>query len=202
MSVASPTPWPNPQLYNAGQPTFQARRPFSSNEYLALKKKSIEQALNAPPINTVNLQSSSEYTARVRKLASRELDPLFKLNRSGITIREPNPVMKGGGTVPNNTSSNVIARQAGNAYSADYFNYQPQQEYQSAGCSTLLNDNVTFPRKIRCAPPQFRQAYHVVQPYNQQIRFAQRKNTNEGVLSRQTNNLAVSSGQCGLTTIY
>ena len=202
MSVASPTPWPHTQNFATGQQTFQARRPLSSNEHLALRKKAIEQALNAPPIDTVNLQDSSEFTARVRKLASRDLDPLFKLNKNGTNTREPNPVMKGGGTVPNNTSSNVIARQAGNAYSADYFNYTPQQEYQSSGCSTLLNDNVTFPRKVVCPPPQFPRAYDVVYPYSQRIRFGLKRNTNKGVISRHTGNLAVTSGQCGIPTFY
>ena len=85
MSVASPTPWPqNTQLGASGQPTFQARRPFSSNELLALRKKAIEQSMNAPPIATVNLQDSSEFTARVRKLASRDLDPIMEIARTGI----------------------------------------------------------------------------------------------------------------------
>jgi len=136
MSVASPTPWPHDNSAVAGRPTFQARRPFSSNEHLAMRKKAIEQALNAPPVNTINLQDSSEYTARVRKLASGELDPFMRIARNGITIREPNPVMKGGGTLPNNTSAAIIARTAGNAHAADYFNHQPQLEYQSPGCST------------------------------------------------------------------
>lgn len=202
MSVASPTPWPYTQNFATGQQTFQARRPLSSNESLALRKKAIEQALNAPPVNTINLQDSSEFTARVRKLASRDLDPIFKLNQNGIVIREPNPVMKGGGTVPNNTSSNVVARQAGNAYSANYYNWSPQQEYQSAGCSTLLNDNVTFPRKVVCPPPQFPRGYGIVQPYSQRIRFGLKKNDNKGVISRHTGSLATSSGQCDLTTLY
>lgn len=201
MSVASPTPWPH-NTSSSGQATFQARRPFSSNEYLALRKKAIEQALNAPPVNTVNLQSSSEFTARVRKLASRDSDPLLETGRTGIQLREPNPVMKGGGTIPNNTSANMIARAAGNAYSASYFNYQPRQEYQSAGCSTLLNDNVTFPKAVECAEPKFRPAYHVVQPFSTRVRFGLRKNSNEGVISRQNYTSTDNSGGCQLTTIY
>ena len=206
MSVTTmPTaPWPqsSTQIGAAGQPTFQARRPFSSNELLALRKKAIEQSLNAPPINTVNLQDSSEYTARVRKLASRDLDPIMEIARTGIQLREPNPVMRGGGTVPNNTCANMIARAAGNAYSADFFNYQPQVERQTPGCSTLLNDNVTFPKKIVCAPPQRRPAYHVVQPFSHRIRFGGKKNTNKVVIAAHTGTLAVGAGQCGLTTLY
>jgi hypothetical protein len=203
MSVASPTPWPqNTQLGAAGQPSFQARRPFSSNELTALRKKAIEQALNAPPVNTVNLQSSSEYTARVRKLASRDLDPVFKLNQNGILIREPNPVMKGGGTVPNNTCANVLARQAGNAYSADYFNYQPQQEYQSQGCATLLNDNVTFPKQIVCNPLPLPPSHHIVTPFNARIRFGMRKNTKNPVIAAQNYTLANNTGSCGIATVY
>jgi len=201
MSVASPTPWPtNAGIGAYGQPTFQARRPFSSSELLALRKKATEQALNAPPVNTVNLQTSSEFTARVRKLASRDADPLFKLNQNGIVIREPNPVMKGGGTVPNNTSANVLARQQGNVYAAAFFNYQPRQEYQSPGCATLLNDNVTFPKAIRCAPPQFRPAYHVVRPISLSQRFGWRMSGKKVVNAGK--NPIPASGQCNLTTIY
>ena len=203
MSVASPTPWPqNTQLGASGQPTFQARRPFSSNELLALRKKAIEQSMNSPPIATVNLQDSSEFTARVRKLASRDLDPIMEIARTGIQLREPNPVMRGGGTVPNNTSANMIARTAGNAYSADFFNHQTQLDIASAGCSTLLNDNVTFPKKIVCALPQRRPAYHVVQPFNYRVRFGRNRNTNKVVIAAHTGTLAYPGGQCGLTTIY
>ena len=202
MSVASPTPWPHDNSAAAGRPTFQARRPFSSNEHLALRKKAIEQALNAPPVNTINLQDSSEYTARVRKLASRDADPYMRIARNGITIREPNPVMKGGGTVPNNTSANMIARAAGNAYSANFFNQQAQVEVSSAGCSTLLNDNVTFPKQIQCAPPQSRPAYHVVQPFSHRIRFGLRKNTKKPVIAAQNYTLTNNTGSCALTTIY
>lgn len=201
MSVASPTPWPH-NNNSSVQPSFQARRPFSSSELLALRKKATEQALNSPPINAVNLQTSSEQTARVRKLASRDLDPIMEIARNGIVMREPNPVMKGGGTVPNNTSANVTARVAGNAYSANNFNMQPQLEYRSPGCSTLLNDNVTFPKQVVCAAPQFRPAYHVVQGYNQRIRFGGRKNANKVVVAAQTNSLNIATGQCGLTKIY
>ena len=202
MSVASPTPWPHDNSAVALQPTFQARRPFSSNEDLAMRKKAIEQALNAPPVNTINLQDSSEFTARVRKLASRDADPLLETGRTGIERREPNPVMKGGGTVPNNTSANMIARAAGNAYAADFFNHQTQLDVASAGCSTLLNDNVTFPKQIVCAPPQSRRAYHVVQPFSTRIRFGLTKNANKVVIAAQTNALNNQTGQCGLTTIY
>jgi hypothetical protein len=169
---------------------------------LALRKKAIEQALNAPPVNTVNLQNSSEFTARVRKLASRDSDPLLKLGQNGIVSREPNPVMKGGGTVPNNTSANMIARAAGNAYSASYFNYQPRQEYQSAGCSTLLNDNVTFPKAVECSEPKFRPAYHVVSPYSQRVHFGLLRNSNKAVIAAQNYTLPNNSGRCELTTIY
>lgn len=201
MSVASPTPWPHNNS-SSTQPTFQARRPFSSSELLALRKKATEQALNAPPVNTVNLQHSSEFTARVRKLASRDLDPIMEIARTGIVGREPNPVMKGGGTIVNNTSANMIARAAGNAYSADFFTHQTQVEVSSAGCSTLLNDNVTFPKQIECAAPKFRPAYHVVQPFSHRIRFGMGRNTKKPVIAAQNYTLTNNTGSCALTTIY
>jgi hypothetical protein len=197
MSVSSPSPWPHNNS-SPTQVTFQARRPFSSSELLALQRKKIEQTLNAPPINTVNLQTSSEQTARVRKLASRDSDPLFKLNRPLVTP-ETNPVMKGGGTIPNRTSANVTARIAGNAYASDFFNYTPVPELQTAGCSNLLTDNVTFPKAVTCALPVLRPAYHVVQPYNQVNRFGQRQNDNNVVVAAQTD---AAGARCGLTTIY
>ena len=162
----------------------------------------MEQALNAPPIAAVNLQDSSEFTARVRKLASRDLDPIMEIARTGIQLREPTPVMRGGGTVVNNTSSNMIARAAGNAYSADFFNHQTQVEVSSAGCATLLNDNVTFPKKIVCALPQRRPAYHVVQPFSYRVRFATGRNTKKPVIAAQNYTLANNTGSCALTTIY
>jgi hypothetical protein len=198
MSVASPTPWPHNNS-SSGQATFQARRPFSSNEFLALRKKAIEQALNAPPINTVNLQTSSEQTARVRKLASRDPDPLLKLGSNGIVRREPNPVMKGGGTIPNTTSANVLARTQGNAYATSFYNYKPRQDRQSAGCSTLLNDNVTFPKQIECAEPKFRPAYHVVIPIGLSRRFGWGASRNSVARAARTN---PRGAQCDLTTIY
>ena len=198
MSVSSPSAWPHDNSSAADRPTFQARRPFSSSELLALQRKKIEQTLNAPPIKTVNLQTSSEQTARVRKLASRDSDPLFKAGRPLVTP-ETNPVMKGGGTIPNRTSANVTARIAGNAYASDFFNYTPVPELQTAGCSNLLTDNVTFPKAVTCALPVLRPAYHVVQPYNQVNRFGQRQNDNNVVVAAQTD---ASGARCGLTTIY
>jgi len=202
MSVASPTPWPHDNSAAASRSTFQARRPFSSNEYLALRKKAIEQALNAPPVNTVNLQNSSEFTARVRKLASRDPDPLLETGRTGIQLREPNPVMKGGGTVPNCTSANILARTQGNAYATSYYNYQPRQDYQSAGCATLLNDNVTFPKAVECAEPKFRPAYHVVQPFSHRVRFGMARNGRKTVIAAQNYTTTNNTGPCQLTTIY
>jgi len=193
------TPWPHDNSAATSQPTFQARRPFSSNELLALRKKAIVQALNAPPTATVNLQDSSEFTARVRKLASRDLDPIMEIARTGIVGREPNPVMRGGGTIPNNTSANMIARTAGNAYAADFFNHQPLVEVSSQGCATLLNDTVTFPKKIVCAPPQFRPAYHVIIPVGLSRRFGW------GATTRSVPRAARGiprGAQCGLTTLY
>jgi hypothetical protein len=110
--------------------------------------------------------------------------------------------MKGGGTVPNNTSANMIARAAGNAYSADYFNHQTKLKIASAGCSTLLNDNVTFPKQIECAPPQSRRAYHVVQPFSYRVRFATGRNTKKPVIAAQNYTLTNNTGSCALTTIY
>jgi len=126
----------------------------------------------------------------------------MEIARTGIQLREPNPVMKGGGTVPNNTSSNMIARAAGNAYASDFFNYQPLVEVASAGCATLLNDNVTFPKKIRCDPLPLPPSHHIVKPFDRRIRFGMRKNTKKPVIAAQNWTTTNNTGQCAIATVY
>ena len=48
--------------------TFQARRPYTSGELLALQRQRVERTLTRAP--SINLQDSSELTARKRKAAA------------------------------------------------------------------------------------------------------------------------------------
>lgn len=155
--------------------TFQARRPFSSSELLALQKKKIEQTLNTVP--TINLQDSSEFTARVRKMNS-----VLK------TQYLPHGPTKGnsGNMVKFNDSSVVQAMLEGQSYRTSETNYQVRQNYTSPGCSTLLNDPVTYPKALGCSSI-IPVARSVVRPFDPVVEFGMRKNDNKVVISMQSN---------------
>lgn len=153
--------------------TFQARRPFSSSELLALQKKKIEQSLNTVP--SVNLQDSSEFTARVRKMNS-----VLK------TQYLPYGPTKGNSCnmVKFNDCSVVQAMLEGQSYRTSATNYQVRQNYTSPGCSTLLDDPVTFPKAIGCAsviPP----SHHIVRPFDPIVEFGMKRNDNKVVIAAQ-----------------
>jgi len=116
--------------------TFQAKRPFSSSELLALQRQKVEQSLNIPP--SINLQDSSELTARVRKNAS-----VMK------TEYLPGQPTKGnsGNMVKFNDCSVVQAMVEGSVYRAASYNRQVRRQYTSAGCSTIP---VTYPKPVTC----------------------------------------------------
>jgi|688.fasta_scaffold19910_11 hypothetical protein len=122
--------------------TFRAKRPFSSSELLALQRQKVEQSLNIPP--SINLQDSSELTARVRKNAS-----VLK------TEYLPGEPTKGnsGNMVKFNDCSVVQAMVEGNAYRSSALSYQPRTQYTSDGCSTLLDNPVSYPKAITCEQP-------------------------------------------------
>ena len=155
----------------APQRTFQARRPFSSSELLALRKKQIEQSLNTVP--SINLQDSSEFTARVRKMNS-----VLK------TQYLPGGPTKGNSCnmVKFNDCSVVQAMVEGQSYRTSATNYQPRQEYTSPGCSTLLNDPVRFPKAIACSYP-LPPSHHIVRPFDTIVEFGYKKNDNKVVIA-------------------
>lgn len=158
--------------------TFQARRPFSSSELLALQKKQIEQSLNTVP--SINLQDSSEFTARVRKMNS-----VLK------TQYMPSGPTKGnsGNMVKFNDCSVVQAMLEGQSYRTSTTNYQVRQNYTSPGCSTLvtppLSSIPTFPKEITCSY-KIPESNHIVRPFDPVVEFGMRKNDNKVVVSRQT----------------
>jgi hypothetical protein len=119
--------------------TFQAKRPFSSSELLALQRQKVEKSLNIPP--SINLQDSSELTARVRKNAS----VLKTAYLPGQPTRESS-----GNMVKFNDCSVVQAMVEGSVYRAASYNRQVRTQYISAGCQTILDNPVTYPKAVTC----------------------------------------------------
>ena len=152
------------------QPTFQAFRPKSSSEFLALQKLKIQQSLNTVP--TVLRQDSSEQTARVRKFASAVA---YKDGDSATMVKFK-------------ASSVVQAQREGAVYRTATTLYQPHVEYMTPGCSNILTDNVRFPKAISCVGlPIPRSAPRVV-PFNPTVDIPLRENDNKVVISRSTVN--------------
>ena len=157
------------------QPTFQAFRPKSSSEFLALQKLKIQQSLNTVP--TVLRQDSSEQTARVRKFASAVA---YKDGDSATMVKFK-------------ASSVVQAQREGAVYRTAATTYQPRVEYMTPGCSTLLSDPITFPRAVRCNTLPIQTAVPRVVPFNPTVDLALRRNDNKVVISRST----VNTTGCG-----
>jgi len=147
---------------------FQARRPFSSSELLSRRKLQIEQTLNKPP--SINLQDSSEQTARTRKMASVLESPYGPVKGSSTTM------------VKYSAASVVQAMVEGQSYRTSATHYQPRVAYTSPGCSNLLNDPVTFPKAITCSHP-ISNSHHVVEPFNTIVAFGYKNNDNKVVIA-------------------
>ena len=156
--------------------TFQAFRPRSSSEFLALQRLKIEQSLNTVPSN--NYQDSSEQTARVRKFAS----ALSYKNGDSATL------------VKFKASSVVQAQREGSAYRAAASRYEPRVEYTSLGCSTLLSDPVRFPKAIRCISLPIPRAAPRVVPFNPTVELPLRENDNKVVISQSS---SINTLGCG-----
>ena len=152
------------------EPTFKARRPQSSSELLALQRIKIEKTLNIPP--SINLQDSSELTARIRKGAS-----VMK------TVSLPGKPTKGnsGNMVKFNDSSVVQAMLEGNVYRAAACNYQPRQQTLSwLRPNRILDDQVTYPKAI-ASSYQISNAAPRVVGFDPVVRFGWRRNDNKAV---------------------
>jgi len=154
--------------------TFQAFRPKSSSEFLALRKLQIQQSLNTVPSN--NYQSSSEQTARVRKRASAFT---YKHGDSATLVKFK-------------ASSVVQAQREGSAYCCAVSNYVPPVNRISPGCSTMLSDPVTFPKAVWCAYPVPNAAPRVV-PFNPTVDLPLRRNDNKVVIAGSS----VNTTGCG-----
>lgn len=150
--------------------TFKARRPHSSSELLALQRIKIEKTLNIPP--SINLQDSSEVTARIRKGAS-----VLK------TVSLPGKPTKGnsGNMVKFNDSSVVQAMLEGNAYREAACNYQPRQQRLSwLTPPRILDDQITYPKAVGSSYQISNAAPRVV-GFDPVLEFGWRRNDNKAV---------------------
>jgi hypothetical protein len=152
--------------------SFQAFRPRSSSELLALRKQQVERSLNTVPSN--NYQDSSEQTARVRKFAS------------AVSYKDGDSATH----VTFKASSVVQAQRDGIAYRAAASTYQPRVNYITPGCATLLSDPVRFPKAISCIGLPIPRAAPRVVPFNMTVDLALRENDNKVVISRSSVNTA------------
>lgn len=162
----------------AANGTFQAFRPKSSSEFLALRKQQIEKSLNTVP--SINYQDSSEQTARVRKFASAVA---YKHNGSGWQVVGDSATM-----VKYKACSVVQAQVEGAVYRTAATTYQPRVEYMTPGCSTLLTDPVRFPKAISCIGIPIPRAAPRVVPFNPIVDIPLRENDNKVVISRSSVN--------------
>jgi len=149
----------------AANGTFQAFRPKSSSEFLALQKLKIQQSLNTVP--SINYQDSSEQTARVRKFAS----ALSYKHGDSATL------------VKFKASSVVQAQREGAVYRWAATMYQPRVEYMTPGCSNLLTDPVRFPKAISCIGLPIPKAAPRVVPFNPTVDIPLRENDNKVVIA-------------------
>jgi hypothetical protein len=151
--------------------TFKARRPKSSSELLALQRIKIEKTLTLAP--SINIQDSSEVTARIRKGAS-----VMK------TAYLPGHPTKGnsGNMVKFNDSSVVQAMLEGDAYRATACNYQPRQQTLSwLTPPRILDDQITYPKAV-ASSYQISNAAPRVVGFDPVVQFGMRRNDNKAVL--------------------
>lgn len=157
--------------------TFLAFRPRSSSELLSLRKTQIQQSLNTVP--SINIQDSSELTARVRKYAS--VMPTLPLHGNSATM------------VKFKASSVVQSMVAGQAYRNSASRWVPRTPFISPGCSNILPNFMQYgplsPKAIRCqavisnANPQ-------VVPFNPTVELPLRVNDNKVVIEANMFNTA------------
>ena len=162
--------------------SFAAKRTYSSGELLALKRQQVERAQTRPP--SINLQDSSELTARVRKLAAILPDELPSQGNSTNMVKWRD-------------ASVVQAMKEGQSYRTSAINRQPRTDKNTC-CQVpipfLRSDFAvaTTPKAYGCArviEPEQR----VIQPFDLAQHFGMRKNDNKGVISRYP---AFVPGQC------
>ena len=150
--------------------SFQAKRNYTSGEYLALKRQLIERTLTRPP--SINLQDSSEFTARTRKMASVMPENLPSQGNSTNMVKWRD-------------CSVVQAMLEGQSYRASASTRQPRVDSQTCQRDpnyflTTTHSVATTPKVQECPiinPGQQR----VYESFNVQNHFGMRKNDNKVV---------------------
>jgi hypothetical protein len=172
--------------------TFKAKRTYSCRELTALRRERVDRTQTRPP--SINLQDSSEATARARKLASilPETLPSYGNSTNMVKWRD---------------CSVVQAMRAGSVYRAAALSREPRLD----DCTIsrvpnpfldLTTTNVagqtrpftvfTQPKAITCVQPEVGEV-RVPQPFNKAEHFGMRKNDNKVVM---TNAPAFPPGKC------
>jgi hypothetical protein len=162
--------------------SFQAKRTYSSGEYLALKRQEVERQLTRPP--SINLQDSSELTARLRKG-----ETYFKEIRGSST-----------NMVRWHDSSVIQAMREGSAYRTAQNAYVPPTDKntvrnapnQFLTCTQGDTRFPTAPKAIECSY-KIRGEVRVPQPFNTAEHFGMRKNDNKVVIAASP---AFVEGRC------
>lgn len=164
------------------QATFAAKRTYSSGELLALRRQQVERTLTRPP--SINLQDSSEATARRRKMAAVQPDFLPSQGNSTNMVKWRD-------------SSVVQAMREGQTYRTAATSYEPRTDKNTC-CLVpipfLRSDFAvpTQPKAIVCCPENPGEI-RVLQPFNLVEHFGMRKNDNKVVMA---NAPAFPAGQC------
>jgi hypothetical protein len=162
--------------------TFQAKRTYGCRELTALRRERIERTQTRAP--SINLQDSSEATARVRKLAS-VLPPTLPSNGNSTNM------------VKWRDCSVVQAMREGSVYRAASMTREPRVDsctvarvpnpFLDNTTTNVAGETASFtvftsPKAISCVQPEVGQV-RVPQGFNLVEHFGMRKNDNKVVLS-------------------
>jgi hypothetical protein len=153
--------------------SFAAKRTFSSGELLALKRQQVERSQTRPP--SVNLQDSSELTARKRKFAAVLPNSLPSQGNSTNMVKWRD-------------CSVVQAMREGQVYRTAEVNREPRTDKNTCCLAPnpfLLPDMqvATVQKVYGCSLP-IPEEQRVLEPFNLTEHFGMRKNDNKGVMSR------------------
>jgi len=152
--------------------TFAAKRTYTSGELLALRRQQVERSATRPP--SINLQDSSELTARVRKFASVTPDRLPSYGNSTNMVKWRD-------------CSVVQAMREGDSYRTSTTRREVRED-QNTCCQVPIpflqsaSTVQTFPKAIGC-PVALPGKQRVYEPYNLAERFGMRKNDNKAVIA-------------------
>jgi hypothetical protein len=151
--------------------SFAAKRTFSSGELLALKRQQVERSQTRPP--SINLQDSSELTARKRKFAAVLPDFLPSQGNSTNMVKWRD-------------SSVVQAMREGQVYRTSSVNYEPRKDKNT--CCLVPNPFLlpnfkvaTTPKILGCSLP-IPGEQRVLEAFNLSEHFGMRKNDNKVVM--------------------